>query len=145
ECVFATYFPLDQPQRFSNVHKVFAASNVTKLLHELPAEMREDAVNSLAYEAETRLRDPVYGCVGLICILQQRLKQVQGDLFSAKKELAGNIGPFALLPMIQPPFANAKASIMPIMQQQPYNMMAIPTHKASEVLSSMLQQHLLVD
>ncbi|KAF9670207.1 hypothetical protein SADUNF_Sadunf13G0044400 [Salix dunnii] len=29
ECVFAPYFPPDQPQKFSNVHKVFGASNVT--------------------------------------------------------------------------------------------------------------------
>ncbi|KAL2942468.1 LOB domain-containing protein 36 [Bienertia sinuspersici] len=105
---------------------------MAKLLNELPAEQREDAVNSLAYEAEARLRDPISGCVGLISILLQRLKQVQGDLFSAKKELAGYIGPSTLLPMIQPPFANAKASIMPIMKQHPYNMMAIPTRKASE-------------
>lgn len=66
ECVFAPYFPPDQPLKFANVHKVFGASNVAKLLNELNATQREDAVNSLAYEAEYRLRDPVYGCVGLI-------------------------------------------------------------------------------
>ncbi|RVX23569.1 LOB domain-containing protein 36 [Vitis vinifera] len=59
-------------------------------------------VNSLAYEAEARLRDPVYGCVGLISILQQRLKQVQNDLFTAKKELSAYIGPSAMLPIPQP-------------------------------------------
>ncbi|WJZ91553.1 hypothetical protein VitviT2T_010615 [Vitis vinifera] len=102
ECVFAPYFPPDQPQKFANVHKVFGASNVSKLLNELNAAHREDAVNSLAYEAEARLRDPVYGCVGLISILQQRLKQVQNDLFTAKKELSAYIGPSAMLPIPQP-------------------------------------------
>lgn len=100
ECVFAPYFPPDQPQKFSNVHKVFGASNVAKLLNELSANLREDAVNSLAYEAEARLRDPVYGCVGLISILQHRLKQVQTDLYNAKKELATYVGPQAMLPIL---------------------------------------------
>lgn len=101
ECVFAPYFPPDQPQKFANVHKVFGASNVAKLLNELNATQREDAVNSLAYEAEYRLRDPVYGCVGLISILQHKLKQVQDDLLNAKKDLATYIGPQAMLPMLQ--------------------------------------------
>ncbi|KAK1383338.1 LOB domain-containing protein [Heracleum sosnowskyi] len=103
ECVYAPYFPPDQPQKFSNVHKVFGASNVAKLLNDLNAAQREDAVNSLAYEADARLRDPVYGCVGLISILQHKLKQVQVDLFNAKKELASYIGPSAMLPILQHP------------------------------------------
>ncbi|XP_059644491.1 LOB domain-containing protein 36-like [Cornus florida] len=103
ECVFAPYFPPDQPQKFANVHKVFGASNVAKLLNELNTAQREDAVNSLAYEAEARLRDPVYGCVGLISILQHRLKEVQLDLYNAKKELANYIGPSAMLPILQHP------------------------------------------
>ncbi|GMJ08739.1 LATERAL ORGAN BOUNDARIES DOMAIN GENE 36, ASYMMETRIC LEAVES 2-like 1 [Hibiscus trionum] len=103
ECVFAPYFPPDNPQKFANVHKVFGASNVAKLLNELSTSQREDAVNSLAYEAEARLRDPVYGCVGLISILQQKLKQMQHDLNDAKKELATYIGPQAMLPVLQPP------------------------------------------
>ncbi|XP_068656957.1 LOB domain-containing protein 36-like [Aristolochia californica] len=92
ECVFAPYFPPDHPQKFAHVHKVFGASNVSKLLNDLIPTQREDAVNSLAYEAEARLRDPVYGCVGLISLLQHRLKQVQNDLYNAKKELSTFVG-----------------------------------------------------
>uniref|UniRef100_A0A5B7B5Y3 Putative LOB domain-containing protein 36 n=2 Tax=Davidia involucrata TaxID=16924 RepID=A0A5B7B5Y3_DAVIN len=103
DCVLAPYFPPDQPQKFANVHRVFGASNVGKLLNELPAAQREDAVNSLAYEADARLRDPVYGCVGLISILQHNLKQVQHQLYYAKKELANYIGPSAMLPILQHP------------------------------------------
>ncbi|KAC9916968.1 hypothetical protein R6Q59_037156 [Mikania micrantha] len=88
ECVFAPYFPPDQPQKFANVHKVFGASNVTKLLNELHPHQREDAVNSLAYEADMRLRDPVYGCVGVISLLQHQLRQLQMDLTYAKSELS---------------------------------------------------------
>ncbi|XWS41952.1 hypothetical protein CRYUN_Cryun17cG0126500 [Craigia yunnanensis] len=64
ECVCAPYFPPDNPQKFVNVHQVFGRSNVAKLLNEVNASQREDAVNSLAYEAEARLQDPVCGCVG---------------------------------------------------------------------------------
>ncbi|KAJ8446809.1 hypothetical protein Cgig2_016119 [Carnegiea gigantea] len=88
ECVFAPYFPPDQPQKFANVHKVFGASNVTKLLNELHPHQREDAVNSLAYEADMRLRDPVYGCVGVISLLQHQLRQLQMDLSCARSELS---------------------------------------------------------
>ncbi|XP_022719833.1 LOB domain-containing protein 6-like [Durio zibethinus] len=88
ECVFAPYFPPDQPQKFANVHKVFGASNITKLLNELHPSQREDAVNSLAYEADMRLRDPVYGCVGVISLLQHQLRQLQMDLSCAKSELS---------------------------------------------------------
>lgn len=32
DCVFAPYFPPDEPQKFANVHKVFGAANVNKML-----------------------------------------------------------------------------------------------------------------
>ncbi|KAK1410260.1 hypothetical protein QVD17_36795 [Tagetes erecta] len=115
ECVFAPYFPPDQPQKFANVHKVYGASNVAKLLNDLPATKREDAVNSLAYEADARLRDPVYGCVGLISILQHRLKQVQMDLENAKRELANYIGSSAMLPILNQGFI--QQSVVPYSSQ----------------------------
>ncbi|CAK9855389.1 unnamed protein product, partial [Sphagnum jensenii] len=80
ECVFAPYFPPDQPHKFANVHKIFGASNITKLLNELPQHQREDAVNSLAYEADARVKDPVYGCVGAISLLQRQVAQLQNEL-----------------------------------------------------------------
>ncbi|KAL1536342.1 LOB domain-containing protein 36 isoform X2 [Salvia divinorum] len=125
ECVFAPYFPPDNPQKFTTVHKVFGASNVSKLLNELNAGQREDAVNSLAYEAEYRLRDPVYGCVGLISVLQQRLRQVQVDLENAKKELSTYIGPSAMQPILSHPgfYGNYAAAAAAAYQVVPYNTM----------------------
>ncbi|KAG0468804.1 hypothetical protein HPP92_018132 [Vanilla planifolia] len=60
----------------------------------------EDAVNSLAYDAEARIHDPVYGCVGYISVLQHRLLQLQRELCAAKKELSAYAGA-ALAPQHQ--------------------------------------------
>nr|GEY11413.1 hypothetical protein [Tanacetum cinerariifolium] len=117
ECVFAPYFPPDQPAKFASVHKVFGASNVAKILNELSTSHREDAVNSLAYEADARLRDPVYGCVGLISVLQHRLKQVQVDLHSAKQELATYMGPSAMMPNLSQVFMQQYANMQPMLGQ----------------------------
>ncbi|KAK1359680.1 Protein LATERAL ORGAN BOUNDARIES [Heracleum sosnowskyi] len=87
DCIFAPYFPPEEPQKFANVHKIFGASNVTKLLNELLPHQREDAVNSLAYEAEARVRDPVYGCVGAISFLQMQVERLQDELDAANAEL----------------------------------------------------------
>ncbi|KAI9108864.1 hypothetical protein K1719_020169 [Acacia pycnantha] len=86
-CLFAPYFPPEEPQKFANVHKIFGASNVTKLLNELLPHQREDAVNSLAYEAEARVRDPVYGCVGAITFLQRQVQRLQKELDAANADL----------------------------------------------------------
>lgn len=32
DCLFAPYFPADEPHKFASVHKVFGASNVNKML-----------------------------------------------------------------------------------------------------------------
>ncbi|KGN64334.1 hypothetical protein Csa_013854 [Cucumis sativus] len=86
-CVFAPYFPPEEPQKFANVHKVFGASNVAKLLNEVLPHQRQDAVVSLAYEAEARIRDPVYGCVGAISFLQKQVQRLQKELDAAKARL----------------------------------------------------------
>ncbi|KMT05386.1 hypothetical protein BVRB_7g175180 [Beta vulgaris subsp. vulgaris] len=87
DCIFAPYFPPDDPQRFALVHKVFGASNVSKMLQELPVHQRADAVSSLVYEANARIRDPVYGCVGAISYLQNQVSQLQMQLAVAEAEI----------------------------------------------------------
>lgn len=86
-CIFAPYFPPEEPQKFANVHKIFGASNVSKLLNEIQPHQREDAVNSLAYEAEARLKDPVYGCVGAISVLQRQVLRLQKELDATNADL----------------------------------------------------------
>ncbi|KAI5426511.1 LOB domain-containing protein 16, variant 2 [Lathyrus oleraceus] len=74
DCIFAPYFCSEQgPARFAAIHKVFGASNVSKLLLHIPAHERCEAVVTIAYEAQARIRDPVYGCVSHIFALQQQV------------------------------------------------------------------------
>ncbi|OAY80986.1 LOB domain-containing protein 4 [Ananas comosus] len=87
DCIFAPHFPAEEPQKFANVHKVFGASNVSKLLQEIPMQHRGDAVSSLVYEANARVRDPIYGCVGAISSLQQQIEALQAQLALAQAEM----------------------------------------------------------
>lgn len=54
---------------------------------ELPVQQRADAVSSLVYEANARVRDPVYGCVGAISFLQNQVSQLQMQLAVAQAEI----------------------------------------------------------
>ncbi|MBA0635457.1 hypothetical protein Godav_022330 [Gossypium davidsonii] len=87
DCIFAPYFPSDDPHKFAIVHRVFGASNVSKMLQELPVQQRADAVSSLVYEANARVRDPVYGCVGAISYLENQVSQLQMQLAVAQTEM----------------------------------------------------------
>ncbi|XP_019422455.1 PREDICTED: LOB domain-containing protein 4-like isoform X2 [Lupinus angustifolius] len=87
DCVFAPYFPSHEPHKFANVHKVFGASNINKMLQELPEHQRGDAVSSMVYEANARVKDPVYGCVGAISSLQQQINVLQTQLAVTQAEV----------------------------------------------------------
>ncbi|KAH7836830.1 hypothetical protein Vadar_006189 [Vaccinium darrowii] len=87
ECPFSPYFSPLEPFRFAAVHKVFGASNVSKMLMEVPESQRADAANSLVYEANVRLRDPVYGCMGVISALQQEVDLLQLELNATRTEI----------------------------------------------------------
>lgn len=74
DCIFAPYFCYDQAAaHFAAVHKVFGASNVSKLLLHLPVHNRSDAAITISYEALARMHDPIYGCVAHIFALQQQV------------------------------------------------------------------------
>jgi len=55
---------------------------------DLPMHQRGDAVSSMVYEANARVRDPVYGCVGAISSLQQQIDVLQTQLALAQAEVA---------------------------------------------------------
>ncbi|KAF7093204.1 hypothetical protein CFC21_095629 [Triticum aestivum] len=56
-------------------------------LQEIPAEHRGDAVSSLVYEANARVRDPIYDCVGAITSLQWQVESLQTQLALAQAEM----------------------------------------------------------
>ncbi|XP_031251210.1 LOB domain-containing protein 29-like [Pistacia vera] len=86
DCIFAPYFCYEQAaSHFAAVHKVFGASNVSKLLFHLPVHNRSDAAITISYEALARMRDPIYGCVAQIFALQQQVASLQEEI-----ELLGN-------------------------------------------------------
>lgn len=53
----------------------------------MPESQRADAANSLVYEANVRLRDPVYGCMGAISGLQQQVQTLQAELNAVRAEI----------------------------------------------------------
>jgi hypothetical protein len=58
------------------------------LLHqEVHESQRADAANSLVYEANLRLRDPVYGCMGAILTLQQQVQALEAELATVRAEI----------------------------------------------------------
>ncbi|GLJ18157.1 hypothetical protein SUGI_0320820 [Cryptomeria japonica] len=87
KCLLAPYFPPNDPQKFFVVHKLYGASNIAKILRDIPAEKRADTVTSLVYEASVRVNDPIYGCTGAICRLQKQVLHLQSQLETTKAEL----------------------------------------------------------
>ncbi|KAI3723919.1 hypothetical protein L2E82_35681 [Cichorium intybus] len=98
-CILAPYFPPVEPLKFIMAHRVFGASNIIKFLQlyvisqahlrqkELPESRRADAVSSMVYEANARIRDPVYGSAGAIFQLQNQVKELQAQLAKAQAEV----------------------------------------------------------
>ncbi|CAA0381238.1 unnamed protein product [Arabidopsis thaliana] len=104
-CIFAPHFGSDQgAARFAAVHKVFGASNVSKLLHHIPVNRRHDAVVTISYEAQARLSDPVYGCVSTILALQQQVASLQAELSVVQSQLI-----------------NSRVAMANVMQQQTHH------------------------
>jgi hypothetical protein len=73
---------------FGAIHKVFGASNFSKLLMHLPVQERYDTVASVSYQAQARLQDPVYGCVSHIFALQHQVANLKGKLAVGYAQLA---------------------------------------------------------
>ncbi|XP_054790261.1 LOB domain-containing protein 29-like [Prosopis cineraria] len=88
-CVFAPYFCHEQgASHFAAIHKVFGASNVSKLLAHLPVSDRCEAAVTISYEAQARVQDPIYGCVSHIFALQQQVVNLQAQLAYLREQAA---------------------------------------------------------
>jgi hypothetical protein len=84
----------------------------------------------MVYEANARLRDPVYGCAGAICSLQKQISELQSQLAKAQAELLnmqcqqGNLIALICMDMRSSAAPNttqqSKEAVAPILQQQQY-------------------------
>ncbi|KAL6123272.1 hypothetical protein ACLB2K_075794 [Fragaria x ananassa] len=88
DCIFAPYFPSNNPQRFENVHRIYGAKNVATMLKELQLYFRAQAVETLCYEAESRTQNLVYGCAVIIFYLQQQIHNIESELAKLRAENA---------------------------------------------------------
>ncbi|XP_009341302.1 LOB domain-containing protein 24-like [Pyrus x bretschneideri] len=88
DCVFSPYFPPNNPQRFASVHRIYGASNVAKMLQQLPDHLRAEAADTLCYEAECRIQDLVYGCVKTISQLHHEIHNAECQLAKTRAEIA---------------------------------------------------------
>ncbi|ONK79446.1 uncharacterized protein A4U43_C01F6450 [Asparagus officinalis] len=88
DCVLSPYFPPSNPQRFACVHRIFGASNVTRMLQQLPAHLRAQAADAISSEAYWRVNDPVYGSVGIIARLHEDIYMHQHELALTRAQIA---------------------------------------------------------
>lgn len=77
----------------------------------VPVNQRAEAANSIYYEAHCRIKDPVYGCAGIITMLNQQIYDAQCQLSKIQAEIAVLNGNHAeIVPPYEPPsFANYSA------------------------------------
>ncbi|KAM3291462.1 hypothetical protein P3S67_019751 [Capsicum chacoense] len=87
DCIFLPYFPPNNPQRFSYVHRIYSASNVGKMLQQVEEHQRGDVADSLYYEAYWRIKDPIYGRVGIITALHEEIYHVQSQLAKVQAQI----------------------------------------------------------
>ncbi|XP_061371060.1 LOB domain-containing protein 18-like [Gastrolobium bilobum] len=138
-CIFAPYFDSEQgATHFAAVHKVFGASNVSKLLLNIPVHKRLDAVVTICYEAQARLRDPVYGCVAHIFALQQQVVSLQAELSYLQGHLATLELPHP--PPPSPPQITMAPPVISIADLPPASSSTVPaTYDLSSLFDPMAQ------
>ncbi|XP_052197310.1 LOB domain-containing protein 18-like [Diospyros lotus] len=78
QCIFAPYFRCeDAIAHFVAIHDVFTVKNVVNFLAPLPVSDQFWAFDTLLFETQAQLQDPVYGCVSHILSLQQQVSELQ--------------------------------------------------------------------
>ncbi|CAL9193763.1 unnamed protein product [Musa hybrid cultivar] len=87
DCPLAAYFPADQPKQFLNCHRLFGVSNILKIINRLDPPEQAEAMKSIIYESNIRDRDPVHGCLGLICSLHLHIHHLEQELEATNSQL----------------------------------------------------------
>ncbi|CAN6444202.1 unnamed protein product [Victoria cruziana] len=110
DCPLAPFFPAEKTSIFLAVQKVFGVSNVVKMIRELDTyEKRRLAVDSLCWEAQWRIMDPVEGCFGEVKRLKAELRAIKNILGPQDRSIKdpGGIGK----PENSNPFVYSNSSI----------------------------------
>ncbi|XP_014502924.2 LOB domain-containing protein 24-like [Vigna radiata var. radiata] len=113
DCIFSPYFPANDPQRFASVHKIYGGSNVGKMLQQIPPYLREQTANCLYFEAQCRIQDPVYGCVGIISKLYEQIRNTEIELAQIQTQITCR-----KLQLLHPNNAETNFNLLPTVQAQ---------------------------
>ncbi|KAF9617722.1 hypothetical protein IFM89_038222 [Coptis chinensis] len=89
DCTLAPYFPPTHQTQFLNVHKLFGVSNILKVLRSLNSRYEKDeAMQSMIYEADARGKDPVGGSHMIIRNFHHQIACYQSELELVLHQLA---------------------------------------------------------
>ena len=89
-------------------------------MQEVHESQRGDAANSLVYEANLRLRDPVYGCMGAILTLQQQVHALEAELAAVRAEIIKHrYSPAAASPAVNVPPSSHASQLLAASGQRP--------------------------
>ncbi|TXG50403.1 hypothetical protein EZV62_022927 [Acer yangbiense] len=139
ECPLKPYFPPDQPKMFQNAHKLFGVCNILKILKNLDADQKTEAMRSIIHQANIRDQYPVHGCMGVIKKLRDQIWFAEEELHAVllqldmyrqhyqqqiSSSLPDDVVPSQLELGMAPP-NNALSLFNHSPQQQPYNAAAL--------------------
>src|SRR4029450_11615853 len=80
-CPWAPYFDYSNGfEHFSRIHRVYGAKHFSKLFFQVDEKDRHLAVITLAYEALTRLTNPVWGSTAKIIDLEKRCAELEAEV-----------------------------------------------------------------
>ncbi|XP_072966056.1 LOB domain-containing protein 22-like [Typha angustifolia] len=86
-CVLARYFAGERGREFRSVRRLFGVSNLMRIYNGVPPHLRDQAMRAMIFEAETRRRDPVHGCIGVIRALSAQIDAAQRELEVALRQI----------------------------------------------------------
>lgn len=88
DCILAPYFPHDRQRQFLNAHKLFGVSNITKIIKNLSAPEKDEAMRTIIFQSDVRASDPVGGCYRMIRELQRQIEYSKAELDLVLHQLA---------------------------------------------------------
>ncbi|KAM1177043.1 hypothetical protein ACFX13_016861 [Malus domestica] len=102
DCPLAPYFPSNRPTNFHNALKLFGVSRLTKLVTDLPPQLRTPAISTIFVEADHRAKDPVGGCHAVVRSLLWSINKHQAELDRVRYQLELCRGGGNVMPMVMP-------------------------------------------